>query len=459
MFDRLISRFNHDYVHSVISGYVLVFAHAASSFLLIPMYLKCLGLHGFGVFMLLYSFINYSNFGISFVSGGLLRIFSEGFSARDDGLLANAYAVSKLVYVIYSLAACLALVIYVLAVKSPGFLFAPGEAFSAGRAALIILSASAFIVARYVINVEYQILTANKKQFLSNIFQILVQVLYIGLAVLSAVKGGGIAGLMLANFLSVALVRLMIFLYRRRRRDYAAAPISGREMKAIIKRLLGTMGLGYLIYGALIATLCSDVFILGTAAGEKAAEAVANFTVTWKAAELGLLLIWKIPESLLPYIMRLDARKQYDRLAAIYRLIDRLVIALSLLAALGFAFLGKPLIYFWLNLAGNAQIPVIGDWQIWLAAGAVFWMSIARLPSIFAYSTLRLKPLNIIIGLEVGFKILFIALTFGVLQELAPVAAINAVHLAGIAVAYRFLGRKTVTPPVEPGLVTAGIRD
>jgi hypothetical protein len=72
-----------------------------------------------------------------------------------------------------------------------------------------------------------------------------------------------------------------------------------------------------------------------------------------------------------------------------------------------------------------------------LAGGAIFWLGAARLPAVFAYGTVQLGQLIKVAGIEVICKVLLTFLLYPRMGFVAPLAAINAVHLGGIFLLYR----------------------
>jgi O-antigen/teichoic acid export membrane protein len=194
------------------------------------------------------------------------------------------------------------------------------------------------------------------------------------------------------------------------------------------------MGAGFLLYGTFLLVLQADVFIVGLLGD---AAVAARFALVWRIAEALVLLIWKLPEHLTPYLIQLDAAGRQARLAEIYRYADRVLLTLSLSAGLLYAIWGQRLVAFWVGAEHAPEEPL----AFALAGGAVFWLGIARLPAIFAYATVRLRALNRVAGAEVGGKLLLTVALFPVIGHLAPLVALNVVHGAAIAVAYRRIGR------------------
>jgi hypothetical protein len=81
-----------------------------------------------------------------------------------------------------------------------------------------------------------------------------------------------------------------------------------------------------------------------------------------------------------------------------------------------------------------------------LAAAAVFWLSVSRLPGVVAYSTVRLEPYLRIAAVELAGKLILTTILFPWTGYLAPLIAVSAVHVLGVAAAYR---RLALVPPDE----------
>jgi hypothetical protein len=115
--------------------------------------------------------------------------------------------------------------------------------------------------------------------------------------------------------------------------------------------------------------------------------------------------------------------------------------AVALIAAIAYGAVGPWLVRMWVGSAApDDRIAFV------LAGAAVFWLAVARLPSVFAYATVRLRQLLTVSGIELTAKVVVTMSLFSELGYLAPLVAINAIHVLGLAVAYR---RLMPTPPAQ----------
>ena len=145
--------------------------------------------------------------------------------------------------------------------------------------------------------------------------------------------------------------------------------------------------------------------------------------------------LWRIPESLQPYLVQMDVRGERERLCRGYRQGQKWMTAIAATAAVGYALLGPVVVRLWVGAENAPDAP----WAYVLAGGAVFWLVSARTPAIFAFSLLRLRGLNLAAGIEVTVKLVLLLALFPVAGYYSPLIAINVVHLGGVALLYRRL--------------------
>jgi len=207
----------------------------------------------------------------------------------------------------------------------------------------------------------------------------------------------------------------------------------------LLARFVGPLGLAYSAYGVLFIVLQTDVLIVGWLADPTVA---GRYVLVWKIAEVIVLMLWRIPEHLQAEFIRMDAQNDRERLARVYRHGLVTVRLAALAAAVGYALLGPWMVRLWVG-AEHAPADRAG---FALAGAAIFWLASARMPAVFAYALMRLKPLLRVAAMEVAGKLALIVVLFPYVGYLAPLIAINAVHVGGIAFAYARLGRSSLNP-------------
>lgn len=421
-----------DYYGTVIIGYIAILVNMIVQVVLIPLYISGMGEYNYGVYLLLYSFINYVDIGIGLFSGGILRLIGECHANGNVEGIRNSYSLSKYVICAYGIISAFLLLGYGMLVKGFGY-------FSNERseAVKIIFSAMLFLIVKYDLSVEYQVLSGTQRQALSNGLQIIAQLIYLTLAVPYLIKGNGaVSNIFFYNTAGLICVRAIIFILHRKFKDHVMLIRPNKGMSEIRARLIGKMGFRYAVYGILIITFQADTLILGTI--ESNAALITQYAMTWKVAEAARQVLWKIPESMQPYIIEQDATGNYKSMREQYKKIYGITAVLSIAALLCYGIFGKLLISSWL---GDSYVE-ISNGRIWLTAAVILLNGVERTPAIYAYSTVHLKELNKIAGIETVAKTVLTIVLYSKLGLMAPLAAMIAVHICGIGFAYWKLGER-----------------
>lgn len=421
-----------DYYGTVIIGYMAILVNMIAQVVLIPLYISGLGEYNYGVYLLIYSFINYVDIGIGLFSGGILRLIGECHANSNAEGIKNSYSLSKYVICAYGIVSAFLLLGYAALVKGFGYF-----SNDSSEAARIVFSAMIFLFIKYDLSVEYQVLNGTQRQTLSNGLQIIAQLIYLTLAIPYLIRGNGaVSHIFLYNAAGLLCVRVLIFLIHRKFKDDVVLIRPNKDMSEIRARLIGKMGFGYAFYGILIITFQADTLILGTI--ESNAALITQYAMTWKVAEAARQVLWKIPESMQPYIIEQDAKGNYKNLREQYKKIYSITSALSIAALLCYGIFGKLLIKTWLR---DTYVEISNS-RIWLTAIVILLNGMERTPAIYAYSTVHLKELNKIAGIETVAKTILTIAFYGKLGLMAPLVAMIAVHVCGIGFAYWKLGEK-----------------
>jgi len=424
---------NPDYGWSIASSYGHIGINIVVQILLVPLYLSHLGKTEFGVLMIMLGTVNYMGMGIGWVSSGAQRIMGEYAARNETGHVARTYSLSKIIFVIYAaLTGGIAFGI-VWTMRNDLFINTPDLGETTVR---MVALGAVYVVALYDFNVDRLVLIAIGKQAWANTLSIISLIVFACSVspVLSA--GGGLVGVMGALLFGVIVARVFSFVLVRKQGLRFCWP--GQEGRLIFKRLIGPMGMGYAAYGALLLTLLqADTLILGALGGPLL---VADFILIWKIADVAMQAIWRLPESLIPYLIQMDARGEHKRMQSIYASAQKAMFVLAAIAGIGFALFGQDVVTLWVGKEHAPDLP----WAYGLAGGALFWMSVARLPAIFAFSQVRLKPLIQVTAIETIGKVVFVFALFPTMSLYAPIVAINIVHILGVAYLYQRLYRPCI---------------
>jgi len=141
----------------------------------------------------------------------------------------------------------------------------------------------------------------------------------------------------------------------------------------------------------------------------------------------------------------MDTLGENEWLQRTYSKSMRWMTVLSLLAGVIYALFGSWIVQLWVGPASTPQ----NNLAYILAGSAIFWLGIARIPGVFAHTMVRLKSLNTIAGLELIGKLVLTLVLFPRVGYLAPLIAISAIHVGGIAFAYRLMIKKILTTNVR----------
>jgi O-antigen/teichoic acid export membrane protein len=137
----------------------------------------------------------------------------------------------------------------------------------------------------------------------------------------------------------------------------------------------------------------------------------------------------------------MDTQGNLDRLSRVYRKALTGTRLLSLMVGIIYALFGHWIVSLWV---GKAAVPA-APWAYWLAGAAILWLGSARLPAVVAYARVRMRTLLLVSGSEVAAKLLLLVALFPYVHFVAPVVAINIVHVCGFAYIYDRLGRASIS--------------
>lgn len=415
------------YLAAVATSYGQLGVGLVVQLLMVPLYLSHLGDYRFGVLMMLLGFVNFAAFGVVWLSGSMQRLLGESFARGDETVFADAYAVSKWLYLGYAAA--------VAVVAGGGLIMLAGPVFRVPpehHASVVggILGAAIHFLLLYVLSIDRVALAARGRQAAANLLTIVTQLGFAVLAVPVLMMGGDLLELMLClaagSLAAIVLGRLHL---RRLGLALTARVRPSAVHRALVGRLAGRTGAAYMAYGVLALLLQADVIIVGLLGGP---EVVAGFVLVWRIAELAIVALWRLPEAQMPFLIHRDARGEAGSLRAGYlRALGLMALACGA-AALAYGLAGPWLVALWVGPDKAPADPV----AYWLAGGAILWLGVARVPAVFAYATVRLRMQTALMAVEFAAKL---ALTVALLPRfgaVAPLLAINLCHGLGLAVAY-----------------------
>ncbi len=356
---------------------------------------------------------------VGWLNGGLQRILGETFSTRNFAGFVQAIDVGKIILLSYGVAASL------LGIGVVAFLDHTRVPLGAA------IVAGLFLLASYEASIERLALIAAARLAAVNLL-LFAQVVVYAISVVFVLRaGGGLLGVFACQLGSVLVARILLPLSWQGARPTAKHSVD--TPRPLLARLTGRMGGGYFLSSALVLTSQSDVLLIGWLGG---AEVAARYALIWKIAEVGVNALWRISKSWSPILIRMDATNEHAILMRQYRHIVVLLLATAIPAGLAYALLGPWVTTLWL---GAEQAPK--DQLGFVLAGAgIVWLGLARLPSILSYSLARFRLWTGIACVEVAARLALTVAFYPRFGYLAPLVALNVVHVCGIAAAYQWTG-------------------
>ena len=422
MLDRLRRRLSAEYPSSLLSAYLAMGTSMVAQVVIVPIYLATLGTEGFGALNLVLALISYAAVGVGWVSGGLLRLLGEAFGTKDDADFARTVGAGKVVFVGYAIVVALVGVGVSLNLHRSNLPFAA------------VVGAGLFLIASYETAVERLALTAAGRQVGTNLLQFAQVFVYATSVVFVLWAGGGLPGVFACHLASVITTRLLVPLAWQGKRPATDATLFG-SLRPLFRRLTGRMAAGYFVAGVLVASTLSDVLVVGWLGG---AEAAARFVLVWKIAEVGVQILWRIPETLTTILVRLDAVGDREAIGRRYRRVRSLMLAMAIPGGVAYAALGPWITRLWLGLDQAPQERL----GFALAGAGIVWIGLARLPSVLSFALARFRLWNRVALVEMIARVGLTVVLYPQFGYLSPLIALNAVHVCGIAVAYQWVGRR-----------------
>jgi O-antigen/teichoic acid export membrane protein len=429
-------RNNSDFAGAVITGYAFVALNLIVQISLVPLYISRLGSQGFGLLMVMFSMVGLIHWAIRWLQGNFMINL---VSAREAGNRTRQRELCFSLWLLMTLYALFAIVVSV-----PALLWFGGALTEGAGAAVIadwpwiVFAFAVYVIVLLNFTVEIWILMAARRQSVANLLLIAGQLGFLAIVIPYLLQGGGVSGVMLC----MAAGNL-------------AAGIAGRFLRArlvsskgtvtwfgvlfrIRQELLGPGTLGFFVYGGQVALSFADVMIIGFVFG---ADTAGSYVLVWKIAEVAILLIWRIGDHLKPELVAMAEQHDRIRLRRVYRDGLWMMAGISLVGGLIYALIGQFIVATWV---GTAMTP--DSWIAYaLAGGAIFWLGLAYLSESYAYVLGRIGRLATIKTIEIIAKLGLMAVLFDSVGTLAPLVAINVIHVLGAAAAYLILGRSIVS--------------
>lgn len=433
MFDKLLrlARNNPDYAAAVLTGYGLIGLQIVAQIFLVPLYLDRLGHYMFGVLMILFAYVSFAYAAINWLYGGFLRQLSERYAVQDNDGLSRVYTAGKLCFIGFGVLCGTGLVIFELGFST---MFGDAAEHVEGEIAAALLLSVLHFFLLCEMAAEIALFAVVKRQALANIVVIVGLLVSILATIAWLLSGGGLAGVLGSFVLGDTVARLFCWAVRHHQRIHTHWRWPSGWRDPAVKGLLTGQAKHYFVYSLIGMGLGADTLLIGLLGG---ATVTAQFVLVWKIAEVLILVLGRFPQHLQSELVEMDAKGDHSRIKRVYQHANRGMFLGALALGAGYAIFGQWIVGLWV---GFDRVPE-SHWAYVLAGGAVFWLGMSRLQSVFAYSLVRLEPLVRLSAIELAMKLVLTFVLFHYVGFLAPLIAINVVYLCGVAYAYMSLNR------------------
>lgn len=434
---QLFSKEHKGYFGALFTSYLYVGITILVQIVLVPLYLNNLGKYQFGLLMLLFSFVNYASLGISWLSGGMLRILTECEALEDTSQFIKTYALTKIILI--GSAFLIGIGMLLSAYVFDGWFLRNVPVVHYRITQHTIGVAALYLILFYDFSSSNLALIACKKQMIANLLLIISLLSYIVFVIPWLMNGGNLesvficflGSIMIGRFFSLIWIKknLKINFFQIVNNIVNLDATAKKSISQILKRLFGKMGLGFLLFSILNLTLQADILFIGFLGGSLV---VAEFTLIWRIAEVLILLISRLTEQFSPYIIHMDVKEEKTLLNKIARHGYFGLSLLSIIVGSLYACFGEKLVTLWVG----PDLAPKQDYAYWLAGAAIAFIGTSRLPLNFAFNLVHFKSLNRIIVFELMSKIIITTLLFPYVGYISIFIAIIVTHLGGIAYGY-----------------------
>jgi O-antigen/teichoic acid export membrane protein len=268
------------------------------------------------------------------------------------------------------------------------------------------------------LNLVLSILTGYQRMYVSNLLLSGVTVSSAIGGLILAFLGFGLIGVAAGQLLCTSIAYLVAIGVLR---QVSRLPLTARPLvfDANLLKMLLKSGSSYLAYGVSFVILQSDTILVGSILGVRPA---AIFGLASRVMDQIVQIIWKVPDSLLPFTAEAAARRELPGLRYVYRLSGRSTMAAALFAAAAVAFFGRPLLVGWVGHANAADTGILV-----LFAAALVMHAFVHSSVIVPYGANRMQRLGVVAALEAVIKV---ALALALVPRIGMAGTLTATLIA-----------------------------
>ena len=144
---------------------------------------------------------------MNWISGGMTRIMGERYAQGDLNSFYNAYSFTKISYTLYSIIGGVLFWLFIPFLKP--------EIIANEKYFYTVILATVYFVLMYEYNADRIALIVQHKQIQANVLDALGQIIYAILVLLFLYNNFDLPGILLAQFISLCIVRSIVWVYWR----------------------------------------------------------------------------------------------------------------------------------------------------------------------------------------------------------------------------------------------------
>ncbi len=411
------------------AGYLHLALAAAVQVVLIPFLLSRTGSETTGVYLLLVSVAQFVAVGIGWLSGAGVRVIGESQLERGGERVRELHHAVFVGFAAYGAAVfvgCLCAAAFI----GPYWLSGVAPAIQ-HQTRLAIVYVGAFVCINFAHQADLALLAAQFEQARANLYRVAQLVIYVLLAVPMMLLSARIDLLFLAQALAASVCFVLARLWLR------SSGLLGPTQHTVpswqfLRDLFVRVGRSYFLFGVAQFTLqLGDTLLTGAVLGPRA---VAAYTVLAKVPDLLVIVCARISETLVPYLVRLDAStERRASLVSLFLSTSRLQHTVGAIAGFAYAVAGPAVLDLWVGPENRPS-----GWLPYAVAGmSIFLQVINKHDAILHFACARVQRLLPIQFVEALGKMGLTLLLFGRYGFVAPLIAYVIMQALGVTWWYR----------------------
>jgi O-antigen/teichoic acid export membrane protein len=413
---------------ALLGNYAALAVALASQLVLLPLLLTRLGPVDAGLFIVLWSAVNFAGAAIGWLSGGGTVMMTQAAAAGNEAGVAQVYWRFA-----RGMAGCGAAAWVALALWGAGvgtWWMRDVTPANVAQIRIAVHGAGLYMLALDLHQADLALLTARLRQSAVAGFRVALQLLMFAMGAAGVVWGRGVGAMFVGYAIAAVLVCIIAHVVVRRTAWPVVMP-ARNDSSAIYSGALGRFA-GYSIVFSVLQY--ADTLILSLAAGP---AAVLLMTFLQRLPDGAALVIGRASETLGPYYSAMAAGDEAEQLRQTYLTVSRVIWRVAAVSAAGFAVFGRDVVDWWSR--GHLALP-----PAWYFAGSGLVLLAAivnRNSGLLAYYAGQPGLATRLLLWELGLRAAVLLVLVWYAGALAPMFAALTAQFAVLLVAYRRVER------------------